>query len=221
MNSKKICFITCVNNDEVYQECLLYIHNLDIPQGYSVETVSVKEAVSMASGLNQAMQKSDAKYKVYLHQDVFIINRKFIHDMLHIFENPSIGLIGVIGCSLIPENGVWWEAERIFGQVYDSHRGFIEKLAFSQLEGEYQEVDCIDGLMMITQVDIPWRDDLFTGWHFYDLSQSREFRRNHYQVVVPHQSESWCIHDCGLTRVCNEYNLYREIFIQEYLQEDS
>lgn len=220
MNSQKICFITCVNNDEAYQECLLYIHNLDIPQGYSVETIAVKEAVSMTSALNQAMQKSDAKYKVYLHQDVFIINKKFIHDILNIFKNPSIGLIGVIGCSSIPANGVWWEAEKIFGQVYDSHRGFIEKLAFRQLEGEYQEVDCVDGLIMITQVDIPWRDDLFTSWHFYDLSQSREFSRNHYKVVVPHQSEPWCIHDCGLTRVCSDYHTYREIFIREYLQED-
>jgi hypothetical protein len=219
MDSNKICFITCVNNDEYYQECLQYIHRLELPEGYSVETVAICDAVSMAAGLNEAMAKSDAKIKVYLHQDVFIIHKAFLKDIVRIFADPDIGLIGVIGSGDIPANGIWWEGRQLFGQVYDSHRGFIEKISFQEVNSEIQEVACVDGLIMITQYDLPWRAELFNNWHFYDLSQSQEFRRQGYKVVIPRQFEPWCIHDCGITRVNNQYQHDRQVFIQEYLRE--
>lgn len=217
MNPKAISFITCVNNDEWYQECLLYIHRLEVPDGYTVDTIAVRDAVSMAGGLNQAMRGSNAKYKVYLHQDVFIVNRHFIKDILRIFANPAIGLIGVVGSRSIPPNGIWWEAQTIFGQVYDSHRGRLEKLSFQSIDQDYAEADCVDGLLMATQYDLPWREDLFTGWHCYDLSQCGEFRRQNYKVAVPRQEEAWCIHDSGVTRMDKDYHHYREIFVKEYL----
>ena len=34
MNNKKFCFITCVNNEEFYSECLYYINNLNKSQFY-------------------------------------------------------------------------------------------------------------------------------------------------------------------------------------------
>lgn len=41
----------------------------------------------------------------------------------------------------------------------------------------YQNVDAVDGLLMMTQYDLPWRDDLFSDFDFYDVSQAFEFRR--------------------------------------------
>lgn len=216
MNASKICFITCVNDDERYQKSLFYINNLDVPSGYSIDILSIKEAESMASGYNKAIQHNDAKYKVYLHQDVFIINKRFIQDFLHIFSNENIGMIGVAGSSRIPANGVWWESRYNFGKVYDSHAGILSLLSFRNIEAEFEEVQGVDGLIMITQYDIPWREDIFTGWHFYDLSQSLEFIRSGYKVIVPRQVKPWCIHDCGLTIVTNDYHNYRQVFLNEY-----
>ncbi|WP_094605996.1 hypothetical protein SPSIL_050830 [Sporomusa silvacetica DSM 10669] len=216
MNASKICFISCVNNDEIYQKCLAYISNLDVPTGYDVETFFIKEADSMANGLNRAILQNDAKYKVYLHQDVFIINKSFIQDFLSIFSNPKVGMIGVVGSGQIPTNGVWWESGYNFGKVYESHTGLMRLLSFRNVESEFKEVQCIDGLIMITQYDIPWREDIFNGWHFYDLSQSLEFIRAGYKVVVPRQYKPWCIHDCGLVNVSNGYHIYRQIFLNEY-----
>ena len=45
------------------------------------------------------------------------------------------------------------------------------------------EVKGIGGLIMITQYDIPWRDDIFDGWHFYDASQSIEFIRKGFAKI--------------------------------------
>ncbi|SDF44242.1 glycosyltransferase [Sporomusa acidovorans] len=218
MNANKICFITCVNDDDIFQKCLSYIKDLEVPVGYVIETISIKDVSSMPSGFNRAMRNSDAKYKVYLHQDVFIINKSFIPDMLKIFDNPRIGMIGVVGSKKIPTNGIWWESGCNYGKVYESHTGIMKLLSFKEVEQGYEEVLGIDGLIMITQYDIAWREDIFTGWHFYDLSQSMEFVRAGYKVVIPSQSEAWCVHDCGIVNVTG-YQKFRHIFLKEYAKD--
>jgi hypothetical protein len=172
----------------------------------------------MTSAYNEAIRQSDARYKVYLHQDVFIMNKSFIQDFLQIFDNPQIGMLGVAGSAQIPASGIWWESGCNYGKVYDNHRGVMELLAFREVEQDYQEVQCIDGLMMITQYDLPWREDIFTGWHFYDLSQSMEFIRAGYKVAIPWQHQPWCIHDCSFVNVRNGYEDYRQVFVKEYLR---
>ena len=73
MNNKKICFIICVNNKQYLSECQYYINNLIVPQGYEIDCITVWDAPSMTSGYNAAMKASDAKYKIYIHQDVFLV----------------------------------------------------------------------------------------------------------------------------------------------------
>lgn len=218
MNAQKICFITATNNHELYQKCLAYINQLAIPTGFTIEISQQSDCPSLASAYNKALQQSDAKYKVYLHQDTYIINHNFIHDILQCFTNPQIGLLGVIGSITMPANGIWWESTNTIGRVFDSHRGFIEQICFSQPAQLTQDVQCIDGLIMATQYDLPWREDLFDGWHFYDAAQSMEFIRAGYSVAVPQQAQPWCIHDCGIVNVANGYEHYRQRFIAEYLR---
>lgn len=216
LNKNKICFVTCENDDPV---CLSYIRDIEIPDGYEVEILSIKGSVSMASAYNQAIARSDAKYKVYLQHQVFIINKNFIRDILRIFEDSTVGMIGMAGSAQVPDNGIWWEANRTYGKVFDSHMGYMELVAFQDVESEYQEVQCIDGLIMITQYDLPWREDLFNGWHFCNASQSMEFGKAGYKVVVPRQTEPWCIHDCGVIQLTQGYHDYRQLFIDTYLTE--
>ena len=78
MNEKKFSFIMCCNNDYYLQEAKTYLDELIIPEGYEVDFVEVRGAKSMTSGCNEGMQRSDAKYKIYMHQDVFIINKNFL-----------------------------------------------------------------------------------------------------------------------------------------------
>lgn len=54
-------------------------------------------------GYNAGMQASDAKYKVYLHQDTLILNRNFISDLLQVFNSDkAIGMLGVLGMEKVP-----------------------------------------------------------------------------------------------------------------------
>lgn len=220
MNEKKICFISCVNDHELYQEALFFINQLEVPEGYEIECISIENAESMAQGYNEAMKASDAKYKVYLHQDVYIRNRFFIRDILNIFKsNDSIGMIGVVGSRIIPTNGIWWESISKCGKVFDSHTSEMQLWSFNDAQSEYDIVQAIDGLIMITQYDIPWREDIFDGWHFYDISQCLEFSRRGYKVAIPRQEQPWVIHDCGVVNVRNGYEEYRKFFLKEYSKE--
>ncbi|WP_018754763.1 glycosyltransferase [Paenibacillus terrigena] len=216
LDEHKVCFITCVNDFSLYEESTCYIQGLNVPEGMTVEILSVTDAKSMTSGYNEAIRKTDAKYKVYLHQDVFIINKNFISDILEVFsKNINLGLLGVVGSKTMPSNGIWWDSSQKVGSVFDSHTGSIEKLEFETPINEYEKVIALDGLILITQYDVAWREDLFDGWHCYDVSQCIEFIRVGYENGVIRQEKPWCIHDCGYVSVKN-YENDRKKYLEEY-----
>jgi hypothetical protein len=92
----------------------------------------------------------------------------------------------------------------------------MELLSFSDIKSDYESVRTIDGLIMVTQYDLPWRDDILKGWHFYDLSHSFEFLKAGYEVGVPKQLRPWCIHDCGVRNMPIGYEESRKTFYNQY-----
>lgn len=215
MNPYKICFILCVNKQNYFDEALYYINRLHVPDGYSIECFSVTDALSMASGYNQAMNASDAKYKIYLHQDVFIVEQDFLYLMLDIFSNPDVGMLGIVGSPKMPSNGIMW-----FDNEVGSYCSSNINESSLHIQNTYTEkscyVDAVDGMLMATQYDLPWREDLFDGWDFYDASQSFEFRKKGYKIAVPLSNKPLVIHDDGLLNL-REYFRYRKIFLDEYM----
>lgn len=217
MNHKKICFISCITDFQLYRESLYYINQLEIPEGFEIECISIEGAESMAQGYNKAMKASDAKYKVYMHQDIYICNQSFIKDIIGLFNNKEkIAMIGVVGTKAIPYNGKWEETQLKYGQIYDSHCGSMELLNFCEVTSTFEKVQAIDGAIMITQYDVPWRDDIFDGWNFYEVSQCLELARRGYETVIPKQEHPWVIHDCGVSNKSKRYEYYRSVFLDEY-----
>ncbi len=214
MDERKICFIACVNNENYEQEMLRYLKRLNVPRGYEMESFSIWGAESMAAGDNEGMRRSSAKYKVYLHQDVFIVNKNFISDLLDIFREEDIGMAGMVGVPQLPENSIMWNAPRI-GKIYAYLIYQSSNSVFGGIEGRYQQVQAVDGLLIATQYDLPWREDLFHNWDFYDISQGQEFIKKGYRIVVPYQKQPWCIHDDGFNNLKNYYSA-RRIFQNEY-----
>ncbi len=219
MNNNQFCFIICTNNDLYIQECMLYISNLIIPDGFSIDILTVKDAKSITSGYNEAMKASQAKYKIYMHQDVFIINKYFLINLLNMFNsNDRVGMIGMLGAPKYNDEAIMWCSECVGGILT---RRYLDKPYVSELYENPETasvVSVIDGLIMATCVDIPWREDLFDGWDFYDMSQSMEFNKHGYRVIVPEQHLPWCLHDDGAMPNYFSYNHYRKIFIKEYIR---
>ena len=214
MNAKEFCFIICTNNDLYCEECIFYINNLMIPDGYTTDIITIREAASLTSAYNYAMKAASAKYKIYLHHDTFIINPRFLYDILDIFnEDASIGMIGMVGAPKLPESCIMWETDR-YGALIETHLSETVKVCANP-PGKFIPVEVIDGFIMITRYDIPWREDIFDKWDFYDCSQSVEFHKAGYTVVVPYQENPWCHHDCGYVTSQN-YDSERLKFKQTY-----
>lgn len=216
MMNNQVAFIICTNNTLYYEECIRYIEDLEIPEGCSIEIFGIQDAESMAQGYNAGMQASAAKYKVYLHQDTFILNRKFIYDIIEIFNmDHEIGMLGVIGTDRLPSDANCYLSWNIGNIEAYNGKSTIDGELFQIKTKAYIEVNAIDGLIIVTQYDVPWREDFLDGWDFYDVSQSLEMQRNGYKVVVPYQEHAWCYHDCGVSKL-KEYDKYRKIMLQEY-----
>jgi hypothetical protein len=218
MNQQKFLFVTCVNDEELYSRCVKHIKNLVIPTGFTVDFLAVRGANSITEGYNQALS-IDAKYKIYIHQDTFIINPFFLQDILDLFRaNPQLGMIGVAGCKKLPENGNWWDATDTIGKAIPGRT--FSTVALRDVEDEFESVEGLDGLLMVTQYDVPWRDDIIDGFHFYDACHVTEFIRRGYLVGVAKQVEPWCIHyyDSQLPHLA-EYTRLQKKFL-EYWKND-
>ncbi len=213
MNEKKVAFIICVNNMQTFAECKYYLDNLRVPDGYETDVVTITEAPSMTAGYNAGMMSTDAKYKVYMHQDVMIVNPDFIGDMLKVFAmDERIALMGMIGARHLDRDAKMamnWDVGKVL------HNCNPSRLEYGMENTAYQEVEAVDGLLMATQFDVQWREDLFDGWDYYDISQCMEFLRKGMKVVVPYQEEPWVWHD-NLYSKMGSYYKYAELFAREY-----
>lgn len=223
LNDRKICIITAVNDETQYNAMIPYLQELIVPAGMQLESLVVYEADSMTSAYQQGMESSDAKYKVYLHQDAWLIEPACLAIMIREFQqHPEYGIAGVVGSHSIPASGIWWDGQ-VSGQIMDNHYyGLWREYIFERCESAIP-VKALDGLCLMTQYDIPWREDLFTKWHFYDVSQCQEFRRRGYQAVVMPQANTWIMHNSGAVDMdmVNKtgYEEERQKFLQEYQKE--
>lgn len=214
----KICFIICSNDLDKVEEAEFFIRKQYLPLNMDVKCSVIVDAASLAQGYNKAMAESDAKYKVYLHQDALLVYEKAIDTCLRIFYgHPEIGMLGLIGCKDFTANGCWWDGTERYGRVIDNHTGkMLAGVKFKNTK-DFTYVKMLDGFFMMTQYDVQWREEIFDGWHFYDASQCREFDRYGYKIAVPYQERPWCVHSCGVSYgYKKEYEKYRMRYLREY-----
>lgn len=64
MDERKIDFIVCVTESICCEECMRYISDLIIPDGYCIDVLTVFEAEGMTKDTMRQCRKVTAKYKV-------------------------------------------------------------------------------------------------------------------------------------------------------------
>ena len=205
MDNSKICFIACIDDDEYEKECLLYLGRLNVPEGYVIDYIGIREAKSISGGYNEAIEASDAKYKVYLKQGVYITETDFIYRLLEIFEDSKVGLVGVRG------------AAELSNDMIISHSLGYQKSGIENTNGKkYINAQAVDGTLIATQYDIPFNEKLFVGSDFFDVSISAEFIKAGYKVAIASQGEKRWVHDTN--DICEQSfsEKDREIALNEY-----
>lgn len=217
-------FVICTNDHDELSEARWYIDRLNIPNSCKVHVLEIDGAKSMCDGYNEGMEYANslgAKYKIYMHQDVRVINRNLLYELIKLFSDQSVGLVGMVGAKELPEDGVMWNKPQ-FGNIIESR--VLRTIDYQQdnvlekyPDTKPVEASMVDGCFMATQYDIEWRSDIFDGWDFYDASQSMEFRKKGYNILIPYMETPWIYHDFGVPSMGN-YDHYKEIFVNEYLK---
>lgn len=168
----KVSFISAVNDNNMYEKYCLP----SLPEGH--QYIAVEGAKSICKAYNIGIDNSKYKVKCFLHQDVRVLDDQFISKLSNIFSNKEIGLIGVIG-SIGSANKftMQWDTGRVLLYKYYSIFG-------SGIKNLYTKATIVDGLCLITNTDLRFDEETFTGWHFYDMDYSMQVLKSGREVVV-------------------------------------
>ena len=112
--------------------------------------------------------------KVYLHQDTFITNRNYIYDILDIFENSRIGMIGVVGATELSDPIHWDIGNMAFYNPQLAQD--MERLKQDAMQ-KWMPVKVAGKYLLATQYDIPWQE-MDDGWNNYNIMQSLNMRKS-------------------------------------------
>ena len=183
--AEDIAFIFCANREDYVEEVAYYLSRQKLG-AYKAAAYIVYNAQSMTQGYNAAMSISPAKIKIYIHQDTFIYDPDYTSALIEKLSEGEYQMLGVAGSKWIPENGVWFEADDKY-KCMNLYQDFVLSV-MPTFRKERANAVCeeivLDGVLLATAVDIPWRDDLFGHFHFYDVSQSLEFVKAGYHIGV-------------------------------------
>lgn len=218
MNNKKISFILCSNDLEQMEESVLYLNSLTIPVGFEADVHCVDNTGNRAAQYNKVKEQTDAKYKIYLREDVRIIYKEFLEKIIALFtENPQVGMCGISGKrnAYMRSNKPAYEAGSKFGEYYEDCIDKRTHYKYPSKAKSYDKVLLLDDMVIATQYDLPWREDLFPEGDFCEYAQAIEFWKAGYEVAVPNMEECWCFAD-NVEKNKPVNAVWKSVFEKEY-----
>lgn len=189
MDERKIAVIVAQKTDGMFAALENDLAQVEIPEGYYAELVLIDASGRRkAEAWQEAMAASDAKYKVYLDEDVRILQKDFLVKLLDIFRrDDGIAIIGVVGAKELPTSGIVQEAVKKAG-IFQRGDGTVEQWA--PVDGKWQEAAAVEGFFVATQYDLPWRED-YQDDVFFVTAQSVRFKQKGYKTVLAAQTSPW------------------------------
>ncbi|WP_039969615.1 glycosyltransferase [Selenomonas artemidis] len=192
MNEKGIAILVWKRNEEHYANCIEGLRNLQYPAGCEVQVYTLTEQDVFTKQCNSVLAETDAKYKIYLSDEMRIAAPTFVQDMLNIFADTSIGMIGFFGSAEMPLSANIMDAPHKYGSVLMPVSGALEEMRFGEGTAEaVADVRAILPSLFVTQYDVPW-DANYTGQYYAVQAQCRNFTRRGYRVVVPIVETPFC-----------------------------
>lgn len=235
----EIACILCVNDDDYADEVILYLKRQKLPEGYRLHLYFVRGAKSMTAGYELARKSVSAEIKLYIHQDTFIFDEEYVKNLIEKLQNEEFAMLGLAGTKKLPDSAVWGESapEDMMFCLYqdftlqallavtesfaeESDTETWESSGGTLMDTGCCEAECIDGVLMAAREDVPWREDLFQGFHFYDISACMEYRKRGYRVgIFENGGRAGVLHEVNVSK--NEiyersYEEARRRFLREY-----
>ena len=151
------------------------------------------KTTGICSAYNIGVAKARGEIAVFVHEDVFFMERGWGQVLERKFAaDSSIGLIGVAGTQYLCKDKMSWaHAGRPFIRgrvVHELDNGAKFMLTVFSWDKSDAEVVAVDGLFFAVRRELFDRlrfdEKTFDGFHFYDLDISMQVRRTHRLIVT-------------------------------------
>lgn len=177
MNKRKIAIIIHETDAKACEELVTSLKKVSVPKNFSLDVKLIKGAEKYLA-YEQARRASNAKYKIYLNEQLVIRNDNFLIELLNIFKTDNkIGAVDISGAIELSTHGMALKSRKRADKKYSG------------------EVEMLDGFLFATQYDLPWRYDEFKDDFFGGQAQCMEFKRAGYKLFVANQEKPWAVHD--------------------------
>ncbi len=210
-----ISIIVCSKDGELLKELS---EDIKSSVGCDFELVAIdnREMGGICRVYNEGLKKAKFPYVCFVHEDVRFLTKDWGKIVAGKLEDKEVGVLGVAGSSLMPENGVWFSVERPFvkGQVVHVVDG-KEQLDRYGIIREDSEVVVLDGLFLACRREIAEKfkfDEDLDGFHFYDMDFSLRVSKELKNVVI---SDILLKHFSG-GKKDESYEVLRKKFIEKH-----
>ena len=88
MDDKKIAIIIHKTDEKIFQETLKSLQELEVPENFSVDILPVQGEEKFRD-YNSAMKNSDAKYKIYVDENVSVLRKNILSEVIKIFKSDK------------------------------------------------------------------------------------------------------------------------------------
>lgn len=193
---ESISYITCTNNHEILESCLLPSIKLD----WEDEIVIVDKPKSIAEGYNIGIDQAKHKIKCFIHHDIIITNPEMLRMNIMSYCTKDIGIVGVIGSK--KDTVPWWDDGDI-GSVIDTRVGII------WFDDGKNYCKTLDGIMLATYQDVRF-DESIPGFHMYDQDICKQMTDRGLQNFCMGNGFRMLTHCTSAPAVVNALNGYQE-----------
>ena len=173
----KIFAVICTRDKKMKPVTGNLIHTLS---SYGVDTkiLASQDSIFTAyqKGLNSCTA-NDTDIVIFCHDDIKILSSKqnFIAALAKCVD-PTTGIVGPAGTTLLGEDAVWWDQQR---WMNGHHRGAVKHTSDTDVNhthyGPFGQVVALDGLFLAARKEV-WnkvnleKPTYFSGkWDFYDI----------------------------------------------------
>ena len=188
---KKVAFFVRKSDEALYRTCLESLQALHLPAGYEAELFTLAAGKPYAVQANKALALSDAKYKIYINDDMCLVQPRFFGELLAIFKNAAVGMVGAGGSQSLPVDGNVLSSVYKRGAVYVPAEDGFSELRFGDATGKAADVRCILPSFFATQWDIFW-DESYEKQYYAVLAHCCAFEEEGRRIVVPLPKNIWC-----------------------------
>ena len=192
MDRRKIAVLVRKADQARYDFCMVSLQNAEWPKGYAVEYFVIDAARPYAAQVNKILAETDAKYKIYINDDVCLVCKQAIREMLAIFQDEEIAMLGIFGSQSLPVSGNPFDSSYKCGAVYLPTEGDLSEVRFGEATAAVVDVRCLLPSFFATQRDIPWDEYSYKRQYYAVLEHSCAMRRSGGRVVVSMLAEIWC-----------------------------